>query len=182
MAKQDKKIITVAIGSTNPVKVRAVRRAFSGVWRHVKVVGHNVASGVREQPKTRLEALRGARNRAAAAKRKSGADFGVGIEAGVTKVGPHYFTNAACVVVGPGDLQGTSFSTALELPRVVASKVKRGEEVGPIMDKLLGRKDTKKKLGIVGYLTKGVLPRHTVYANAVVVALARFLSPEFYDR
>lgn len=182
MAQQTHQKITVAVGSTNPVKIRAVRKGFSRAFRGVQVTTADVSSGVRDQPRTRLEALSGARNRAVAAKRKARSDFGVGIEAFVSHVSSHYFTQACCVVVGPDGSEGISFSTAIELPDVVAQKVKRGGEVGPVMDRVIGRKDTKKKLGIVGYLTKGALPRYTVYANAVVVALARYISPEIYNR
>jgi len=182
MAKQAKKTITIAVGSTNPVKLKAVRKGFARVFPAIAVVPTDVPSGVREQPRSRLEALNGARNRARSAKRKKYSDFGVGIEAFVFNVGKHYFTQAVCVVVGPDNKEGISFSTAIELPNIVAKKVSRGGEVGPVLDGVIGIKDSKRKLGLIGYLTKGRLPRYHAYAMAVIVALARYISPEIYEQ
>lgn len=126
--------------------------------------------------------MRGALKRATDSRRMTKADFGVGIEAGVHKLLGYYYTQAAVVIVDDRETVGSSFSAALQLPPIVGRKVAQGGEVGPIMDKILGKKDTKKKLGIVGYLTKGVIPRHSVYTTAVQVAYARFLSKEIYEK
>ena len=175
-----KKSITVAIGSTSPVKIRATKLAFTEAFGTVKVIAVETSSEVRDQPITRAEALEGATNRAKAALQKTYADFGVGIEGGVYRSKGLYFTAAPVVVLAKDGRVGISASSPLELPAVVARKVKRGGEVGPIMDKLLGIADTKKKLGIIGYLTNGMVPRHIAYATALKVALAKFVQPQFY--
>lgn len=182
MAKQGKKIITVAIGSTSPVKLKATQLAFTEAFGTVKVVAVETSSGVRDQPITRAEALEGATNRAKAALDRARADFGVGIEGGVYHSKDRYFTAAPVVVLAKDGRVGISASNPLELPPVVAKKVNRGGEVGPIMDELLGIADTKKKLGIIGYLTNGMVPRHIAYATALKVALAKFVKPEFYQK
>lgn len=180
MAKQAKKVITVAIGSTSPVKLKATQLAFTEAFGKVKVLSIETSSGVRDQPITRAEALEGATNRAKVALHETGADFGVGIEGGVYHSKGRYFTAAPVVVLAKDGRIGVSASNPLELPPVVARKVKRGGEVGPIMDALLGIADTKKKLGIIGYLTDGMVLRHIAYATALKVALAKFVKPEFY--
>ncbi len=182
MAKQAKKIITVAIGSTSPVKLKATELAFTEAFGKVKVLAVETSSGVRDQPITRAEALEGATNRAKAALQKSHADFGVGIEGGVYHSKGRSFTAAPVVVLAKDGRIGISASSPLELPPIVAKKVKRGGEVGPIMDELLGIADTKKNLGIIGYLTNGMVPRHIAYATALKVALAKFVKPDFYDK
>ncbi|MBI3260895.1 inosine/xanthosine triphosphatase [Candidatus Berkelbacteria bacterium] len=182
MAKQAQKIITVAIGSASSVKIRATQLAFTEAFGRVKVIAIETSSGVRDQPITRAEALEGATNRAKAALHKAHADFGVGIEGGVYRSKGRYFTAAPVVVLSHDGRIGISASNPLELPPVVAAKVKRGGEVGPIMDELLGIADTKKKFGIIGYLTNGMVPRHIAYATALKVALAKFVKPEFYNK
>lgn len=64
-------IIHVAVGSTNPCKVEAVRCAFETIFRgklcQLMVSSHKVPSGVRDQPYGNSETKLGARNRAQAA-------------------------------------------------------------------------------------------------------------------
>ena len=76
---------TVAIASTNPVKIQAtlngLRRKFPGETFRGESV--NVLSGVSAQPMSDQETLRGALNRAQSARDVSpSSDFAVGLEAG----------------------------------------------------------------------------------------------------
>ncbi|MFW6097594.1 MAG: DUF84 family protein, partial [Chloroflexota bacterium] len=72
----------VAVGSTNPAKLEAVREAVVQVWSQAEVRGVAVASGVSEMPMSDEECLTGARNRAQAARMALEADVGVGLEGG----------------------------------------------------------------------------------------------------
>ncbi|MBI3495369.1 inosine/xanthosine triphosphatase [Candidatus Berkelbacteria bacterium] len=182
MAAKHAKIIKVAVGSTSPVKIKAVKLAFHEAFGTIEVIAVETDSCVRPQPITRAEALTGATNRAKAALKQAQADFGVGIEGGVYRSRGLYFTAAPVVIIAKDGKIGVSASSPLELPPIVARKVKRGGEVGPIMDELLGIADTKKKFGIIGYLTNGMVLRHIAYATAIKVALAKFVQPEFYKR
>lgn len=76
----------VAVGSTNPAKVEAVREVFLGIYGDVEVVPIEVDSGVPDQPVGLEETVKGAINRAKQAIEKTDADFGVGIEAGLYRV------------------------------------------------------------------------------------------------
>ncbi len=62
----DKKVITVAVGSKNPVKVNAAKSAFTQMFPEatVEVVGINVSSKVSAQLMSDEESIRGARTRA----------------------------------------------------------------------------------------------------------------------
>lgn len=80
----------MAVGSGNPVKCNAVRRAFEANFPHTEIViaPYDVPSGVPAQPWSNTETRQGAIARAqkcCAAHRAHGAapDFGVGIEGGV---------------------------------------------------------------------------------------------------
>ncbi|KKS04790.1 MAG: putative non-canonical purine NTP phosphatase [Candidatus Curtissbacteria bacterium GW2011_GWA2_41_24] len=77
----------IAVGSTNPVKIEAAKRAFGKVWpkKKLEIVGIEVPSGVSQQPMTDKEAVKGARNRAKVAIKSARADFGVGLEGGLQK-------------------------------------------------------------------------------------------------
>ena len=75
----------VRVGTANPMKIAATRKAFARFFRKTKVVGVDVHSTVSPQPISFGEIVRGARERARRAFREC--DYSVGIEAGVFKVG-----------------------------------------------------------------------------------------------
>ena len=78
--------LRVAVGSKNPVKVAAVRKAFFQAFpdRVLVCVGHDVPSGVSDQPWGHAETSRGAFQRANGAMvMHQGADYAVGLEGGV---------------------------------------------------------------------------------------------------
>jgi len=76
----------IFVGSMNPVKVEAVREVFEEFFDDVKVIGEEVGSGVSKQP-FGDEVIRGAEDRAKKALKLVDADYGVGIEGGVMKLG-----------------------------------------------------------------------------------------------
>lgn len=76
----------VVVGSTNPVKVKAVENMFRE-WRlHAEIRGMEIDSGVGDQPMSDEETIQGAINRANGALQSDPqAVYGVGIEGGVTE-------------------------------------------------------------------------------------------------
>lgn len=85
--------IRVAVGSTNPCKIEAVRKAFCQIFSSdeikIEISSHSVPSGVADQPFGDEETREGAMNRALAAYNaacsEAGCDFGVGLEGGLEK-------------------------------------------------------------------------------------------------
>jgi non-canonical (house-cleaning) NTP pyrophosphatase len=55
-----------------------------------------------------------------------------------------------------------------------------GEELGPVMDDLLGETNVKAKGGAIGALTAGLIPREQSFAVGVAYALSPFVAPEFF--
>lgn len=185
----------VIVGSRNPVKVEAVRRAFARVLppgEHA-VEGLAVPSGVPEQPRGETETRRGALRRAAAAAReRPDADVWVGIEGGVAESGPAGSDAGggpgggrlyafARVAVRVGDRVGESSSGRFRLPEPVAALVRAGVELGEADDRVFGREGSKREEGAVGLLTGGAVTRTELYAQAVCLALCRFVHPELYE-
>ena len=165
----------VAVGSTNPVKIAAVRSVIARVARSARVDGVKVDSTVRDQPWGDDETIRGARSRAAAAREALGADLGVGLEGGVVEDDDGLRTCAWAVVVGPDQREGKGGSLAMPLPPVVADLVRGGLELGHAMDKVAGTINVKQAEGAVGLLTAGLIDRQRAYEALVVYALAPFL-------
>lgn len=170
----------VAVGSTNPVKVAAVQSTIERAWPGTEVVAVPVASGVTVMPMSDTECIEGARNRATAARQQVTADLGIGLEGGVHPdvIG---LLLVGWVVVNDGSgREGIGAAGRLPLPPVIARRVAAGEELGPLMDELLGVTNVKQKGGAVGALTAGLVQREQAFALAVAYALAPFVSPHFY--
>jgi inosine/xanthosine triphosphatase len=152
----------VRVGTANPMKVAATRAAFRRFWTKAKVVGVEVPSTVSPQPVSFGEIARGARERARRAFREC--DFAVGIEAGIFKVAPvsprPFQITLACVFDGTQEALGAGpfYEAAPSL-------------VGKVI-----RADT----GSVAIVTRGKVTREAVTRDAVLMALAPFLSPDLY--
>jgi inosine/xanthosine triphosphatase len=171
----------VIVGSTNPVKIAAVRAVLARLgWTGV-VDGVSVPSGVRDQPFGDAETIRGATQRARAALDAGAADLAVGLEGGVVDDDGHMRTCAWAVVVGRDGRVGVGGSLAMPLPDRVASLVRSGVELGHAMDAVSGARDTKHGAGAVGILTAGLVDRQRAYETLVAYALAPFLTPSYYE-
>jgi len=164
----------VAVGSDNPVKVEAVRRAFNRFFDEVKVIGVKVESGVPPQP-INGDVIQGAKNRASKALALTKADYAVGIEGGVFGILGSYYC-AAYVYILDEKGRGTSGMTGwFECPRRIVHRLLMGEELGFLMQDITGIEDIKRGIGAVGYLTRGVITRTDFYEHAVIMALTSVL-------
>jgi inosine/xanthosine triphosphatase len=171
----------VAVGSTNPVKLAAVRAVLARIQPAVQVDGVEVASGVPDQPLGDEETQRGARNRATAALALSGADLAVGLEGGVVVLADGRMRSCAwAVVVDRHGVEGMGGSLSMPLPDRVADRIRAGEELGHAMDALANVGGTKHGRGAVGILTAGLIDRQGAYEPMVAYALAPWLAPAFF--
>jgi inosine/xanthosine triphosphatase len=171
----------VVVGSTNPIKIAAVRTVLARAGARAQVDGIAVPSGVSDQPFGDAETIRGATQRARAVLKVSDADFAVGLEGGVIDEDGVMRTCAWAAVVARDGRVGTGGSLALTLPARVAALVREGVELGRAMDRVTGGHDTKRGAGAVGILTAGLVDRQRAYEALVAYALAPFLTPALYD-
>jgi inosine/xanthosine triphosphatase len=173
--------LVVAVGSTNPVKVAAVRAVILRVAPMAQVTGVAVSSGVPDQPMGDDETQRGARTRAQAALAASGAMLALGVEGGVVALPDGRLRTCAwAVAVDRAGREGVGGSLAMPLPAAVAARVRAGEELGVAMDVVARTSGTKVGRGAVGILTAGLLDRQGAYEPLVTYALAPWLAPALY--
>jgi conserved hypothetical protein TIGR00258 len=181
--------VLVTVGSGNPVKRAATEAALhdpAATDRFVDatVRAEPVDSGVPEQPRGHAETRRGAVTRAVAA-RETGADFGVGIEGGVGSFDP--VGDGTCesdsglsllvwAAVTDGTETGVAAGPSFPLPTAVAQRVRDGEELGPVVDDLLGESGVARGRGTAGVVTGGRVDRTDALRTAVAGALAPFRS------
>ncbi|SFR38163.1 inosine/xanthosine triphosphatase [Halogeometricum limi] len=167
----------IAVGSGNPVKRDATERVFDSA----AVVAEPVSSGVSEQPTGHDETRTGAENRALACLDADAYDLGVGIEGGVARfAGRDDLFLVMWAAVTDGTRWGRGTGPSLRLPETIADRVDAGEELGPVMDDVLGTNDVAKKQGAAGAFTAGRLSRTDALESAVVSAAAPFLC-DLYD-
>ena len=171
----------IAIGSENPVKVAAVQTVVAQVWPSAQILSLTVDSGVSAMPMSDRECLAGARNRAHNALREKEADLGIGLEGGVN-AGPNGLFLLGWVVAACSDgREGIGGTARIPLPKHMADRINDGEELGDVIDEILGQKNIKKKGGTVGALTGGLVLRREAFATAVAYALSPFLVPHLHD-
>ncbi len=174
------KKMKVHIGSTNPSKIKAVREIFEKIFNfEIEFIGIEVNSDVPPQPFGHQTIL-GAINRA----RKSikDADYSVGIEAGLfwnEEIGD-YFDSAFCAILDKYGKSTFGHSGGFIYPKEVIEMVKNGLEVGEAMEKLSGIKNIKRRMGAIGFLSKGAIERHEFNSQAVLMAMLPRISYELY--
>lgn len=178
--------IVVAVGSTNPVKVNAVKKVFQEVLHEdIIAVPVSVESGVGSQPVGLEATIKGAVNRAKNAIRVvNDAKFGVGIEAGLVKM-PFTITGYVdvqfCAICDDKGTITIGAGPGFEYPPIVVKRVlERGEEVGNIMDEISGVKNLGKKQGAIGFLSKNLMNRQRLTEIAVLMALVPRMNPNLY--
>lgn len=168
--------LIVHVGSTNPVKIDAVREVFSesGRFPAFNLVSRDVATGVPEQPKSLDDTLRGAINRARRA--FEACDLSVGIEDGLFAV-PHtqsgYMNVCACAIFD-GRRAHLGLASAFEYPpEVVRLVIDEGLDVTQAFVKagLSNNAKLGAAEGAIGVLTDGRLTRRAYAKQAVVMAL-----------
>lgn len=172
----------VVVGSTNPVKIAAVRAVVLRVAPDALVEGVAVASGVPDQPLGDAETQAGARTRAHAVLASTDAELAIGLEGGVVELPDGSMRTCAwAVAVDRQRREGMGGSLAMPLPNRVAARIRAGEELGHAMDAEAATTGTKHGRGAVGILTAGLVDRQRAYEPMVAYALAPWLAEAFYS-
>jgi len=170
----------LAVGSGNPVKRRAVEQAVAETVKQPTVEAVPVDSGVSEQPSGRAETLAGAENRAANALAAGEYDLGVGLEGGVAEVdGTEGLFLIMWAAVTDGEQVGHGAGPSFRLPDSIGDRVEAGEELGPVMDDVLGEDDVAEKQGAAGALSSGVVDRDDALAAGVAAAMGPFVTERY---
>jgi inosine/xanthosine triphosphatase len=170
--------LTVAVGSTNPVKVEAVRAVMEKFYGDVRVIPVAVSSGVPEQP-WGMETLQGARNRAIAA--LMDCDLSVGIEAGVFERYDGLYDIQHCAVSDRRGRITYGAGSAFRYPDRVADKVRQGCTVGEAMMDVFHTRDRGDADGAIGVLTQGIMDRKQLTEQAVMAAMVPRLRGDYLE-
>jgi inosine/xanthosine triphosphatase len=172
----------IAVGSHNPAKIAAVKQVADTLWpTNLQVIGLGVPSGVADMPLNDAECRQGAINRATAARALLNSDFGIGLEGGVDGSADLLWLTGWVAVVDRQGRVGLGGTARLRLPDAIARQVLAGEELGPVIDRLVGEENVRQRGGAVGVLTAGLVSRREQFGMAVAYALAPFVNAALYD-
>lgn len=181
-------------GTENAAKIASVKRALEKIqgnysqekvvkssrleWEKLTVVGVKTSSGVSDQPKDEHETIQGAKNRALAALQSDeSADFGIGIESGLSRVGDLSFEGGWIVVVDKKGEMGLASSNRYELRKPILDILSvKGKELSDAVTMLTGLTEVKSTLGMSGVISNGLIDRSDSYIDAVILAFGPFLS------
>ena len=156
-------------------------RAFETFFEDVEVLPLSLPSRVKPFPTSEKETIRGAINRAlAAGAARTDAEFAVGIESGIVSIEGRKYVRGYAVAVHCEEV-GIGSSAAYEVSEGLLKRIDpRTDESKRVIDSIFGGRDVLDKEGVVGVLTDGKLVRSAVLRDAVICALTRFVSPEYY--
>jgi len=172
----------IAIGSDNPVKIQATRNAFRDrMSGDLEFVHKKYPSEVPDQPFDD-DIQTGARNRAIAVRDGLDADYGVGLEGGITSHQGKYFAYAWCAIADRKGNITFGHSFGVPIPDVLMHKIlKEGKELGDALDELLEEENTGQKDGFFGFATGNRVTRESGYYAMICAALAPIILSDYYD-
>ena len=169
-----------AVASTNPAKLEAVHRALARLAPGCTVEGVSVSRSAVPQPIGDQETRTGAMRRARVALADSEADLGFGLEGGVIFEGDVPWLVSWVVVVDQAGRHGEASAMRMPLPAVASERLRRGEELGDVIDGLFDMHLSKQQAGAIGLLTEGFVSRTDAFADIVAMACAPLLRPDLY--
>lgn len=172
---------TIAVASSNPVKINAALSAFQRLFgEEFSIQSAAVPSGISDQPMSSQETLTGAMNRVLNCRKAlPDADFWVGIEGGIEEEQGE-MAAFAWVVVLSSNMLGKSRTGVFYLPSPVVELIRQGKEMGEADDIVFRQHNSKQNNGAIGLLSDNVLDRTDYYEQAVILALLPFKNPQLY--
>jgi len=176
----------IIVGSRNPVKVKAVEKAFAMFFREkIEVLSTVVKTSVGNQPIGMKNVIRGSVERAKGAKDKFDSDFGIGIEAGLIRI-PGTITGfmdfQVCAIIDKEDFVTIGFGPGFEFPPKAIDAVINNEvsEIEEILSKMSGITNIGDNIGGIGWLTKSIIDREQLSFIAVVMAIIPRVNIDLY--
>lgn len=177
-------MLIVALGSKNPIKLKATKQAFKILSKEIKVIQVEV-NNLLSQPIGIKETVEGAVKRACIAiNRVKEADFGVGIEGGLIEcpnIQHGYLNSQVVAIVDKKFRLSLGLGPGFELPSKIINNIfSSKKELDKVAEEFVGEKDIGSKYGIIMSLTKGNLDRFEITRIAVIMALVPWLNIKNY--
>ncbi|WP_156291528.1 DUF84 family protein [Oceanobacillus salinisoli] len=153
----------IVIGSKNPTKINAVKEIFA----EADVSEMDVPSKVSAQPFSDEETRIGAINRAKQCKDSASQTIGIGLEGGVMYVEDELYLCNWGALVTEDERVFTASGARITLPKEIDEQLRRGLELGEIMDEYAKREEVRKKEGTIGIFTNDLISRQEMFCHVV---------------
>ena len=164
----------IAIGTQNTAKVKAVQNICNTQLENAEYMIFDVPSRVSEQPIGDEETLQGAKNRAEQASKEKRVDLSFGLEGGVKELdGKLYICNWGVLQTKNGQ-QYIAGGAQIPLPEEVASQIRNGEELGPVMDRYTKQEGIRHHEGAVGVFTNGFVTRSEMFEHVIKLLIGQY--------
>ncbi|HYP52366.1 MAG TPA: DUF84 family protein [Pyrinomonadaceae bacterium] len=185
----------IALGSARAAKIMAVRAACARVarvdaaWSRAELVARAVETSAPAMPLSDMQLMRGARERAEAARallegEGAAATLYVGLEGGfhsITLDGERHTFLRGWAYATDGARGHFGAAPSVTVPLALAQRVERtGREVGDAVDELAGARDVRSRQGAWGLLSRDLLTRAESFEAALVAAFAPFYNAPLY--
>lgn len=171
------------VASKNPGKIEGAKRALEKFFDNIEVIGISVSSDVSEQP-VNEEVYAGAKNRVKNLKQyceQNGisADFFMSIESGIHNLlGNWLISNIAVIEDNKGN-ESWSTSASFPVPHTYVEEI-ISTDLSKVMDKVFEKdEDRHNHGGGIQLLTKGLVSRIDLTETAFVMALTKFVNPQW---
>ncbi|NPD89152.1 MAG: DUF84 family protein [Asgard group archaeon] len=176
----------ILVCSKNPVKIKAVEEAFYAYFKRLELISLdlNQYSGVYKQPMTIKETLESAVKRIEIAQSKEEeADYYVSLEGGLGKDEFGAFLTWFVCVCNKEGKKSIAGGGRMPLPTQIYREIEESKEkeLGDVIDKLSGERDTKRKGGAIALFTGNRIQRKEVFKRDIIIALVPFTSSLFKE-
>lgn len=162
----DMTIMKIGVGTLNPAKLDAVKRYAAEAGLTAEVAGYTVPTGVSAMPMSDHETRLGAMNRARAIlEADPGADFGIGLEGGVSMLDEQMFLVNWGAAADRSGRVITAGGARIVLPKVLSEGILGGRELGDVVDDYVHQKDVHQHGGTIGILTDGRVTRSDMFLD-----------------
>jgi len=166
----------IAIGTKNQAKVQAVEKVCSTYLETYDFLALAVPSYVSDQPIGDEETLLGAKNRALLALKELQAEMSFGLEGGVKELNGQLFVCNWGVLHTKNGQQFIAGGAQIPLPEEVAAAIRKGEELGPVMDAYTKQVGIRHKEGAVGVFTNGIVNRGDMFEHIVKLLIGQYFN------
>lgn len=162
----------VAVGSTNPVKIQAVKNALHN--EKIRVISCSALSKVRPQPLSDEETLQGAINRAKDCLKKTESALAIGLEAGVVFMREQVYLCHWGAIVDRD--QNTYFTNGplILLHKEFLKPLLDGQNLEDIMHYATGIESLGAKAGAIGVFTQNHLNREQVLTQMAKALIGQY--------
>ncbi len=173
----------ITIGTQNKSKIEALKETIEDYdfLKDAEIISKKADSGVNDQPKNFNEIITGAKNRAKAVFESN---LSFGIESGITPV-PHTESGHlefTCCVIYDGKNFHIGMSSGFDMPPKLMQLLHQGKDLSQASFEsgLTEKQNLGAEEGIVGVLTKGIVPRKEYTKHAIKMAMIHLQNKEHY--